>query len=178
MFCSAAEELIDRKEANANDTPATRARRTFDKGKRYIHAGVFSVSPPRASSLIASQKTRPSLNKCYSLPILSTLRLRTDPYPVCFFFFFTLSTSSYIHMCNNVFRDYCLSVNPAIVFCNTKEKHCTVYIIVSNVNDRIEQNGLEQLVHVFDFNLSSLLIIKLYLFLKRVRIILRLFQFD
>lgn len=87
MFCSAAEELIDRKEANANDTPATRARRTFDKGKRYIHAGVFSVSPPRASSLIASQKTRPSLNKCYSLPILSTLRLRTDPYPVCFFFF-------------------------------------------------------------------------------------------
>lgn len=177
MFCSAAEELIDRKEANANDTPATRARRTFDKGKRYIHAGVFSVSPPRASSLIASQKTRPSLNKCYSLPILSTLRLRTDPYPVCFFFF-TLSTSSYIHVCNNVFRDYCLSVNPAIVFCNTKEKHCTVYIIVSNVNDRIEQNGLEQLVHVFDFNLSSLLIIKLYLFLKRVRIILRLFQFD
>lgn len=81
-------------------------------------------------------------------------------------------------MCNNVFWDYCLSVNPAIVFCNTKEKHCTVYIIVSNVNDRIEQNGLEQLVHVFDFNLSSLLIIKLYLFLKRVRIILRLFQFD
>lgn len=50
MFCSAAEELIDRKEANVNDTPASRARRTFDKGKRYImraHSLFSSVLPYR-----------------------------------------------------------------------------------------------------------------------------------
>lgn len=35
-----------------------------------------------------------------------------------------------------------------------------IYIIVSNVNDRIEQNGLEQLVHVFD---SSIFLLSLLL---------------